>query len=137
MANCVPTGFCLLVAAVLVLDSSSVWNRAIGGVLLVGIGPLWQRMLMAPVRLTPTTFTYRRFWRYHSVPLADVVRAGVGPTEFGVLPWKALLVDTTSGPVTVSELASLGPLGRRSVAIAVDAISNASTEAHAAASNRS
>jgi hypothetical protein len=40
LANCVPTGLLLLVAIVLVLDSSSVWNRALGAVLVVGIAPI-------------------------------------------------------------------------------------------------
>jgi hypothetical protein len=94
-------------------------------------------MFMAPVRLTPAKLTYRRLWRYHSVPIGNVVRAGVGPTDFGVLPWRALLVDTTGGPVTIGELASLGPLGRESVSAAVDAINDALTESQAATSNPS
>ena len=128
LANTVPMAFFLLAAVIFVLVSPDLFTRALGAVSLVGIGPLWLRMFMAPVRLTPTTFTHRRFWRYRSVPLAVVGRVGTGPTV-GLLPWTALLGDTTNGPVVVGEMASLGPLGRRSVELAIDAIKQASLNA--------
>lgn len=137
LANTVPTAFFLLVGVLIVVVGEDLFIRALLAVTVVCLGPLWLRMFMAPVRLTHTNLTYRRFWRYHSIPLANVVRAGTGPTDFGLLPWRALLVDTTSGPVTVGELASLGPFGRRSVAHAVGAINRASMEAQASVSIQS